>query len=75
MSRAKWKSPYFNNLNEIKKYETYSRSSTILPIMVGTILKVHNGKILNKINITEKMLGRKLGEFFLTRKKFNYKKK
>ena len=81
MSRVKWKSPYVNNdlLAAISDGEktivTNSRNSTIIPCFVGLQFTVHNGKIFNKIKITEKMIGYKLGEFSPTRKKFNFKKK
>lgn len=34
---------------------------------------VHNGKDYHQIKITQDMVGHKLGEFALTRKKFHYK--
>lgn len=86
MSRAKWKSPYIshdliNNFKKIKtkKYSkeifTDSRSSTILPYFVGRTIHIHNGKNFSKIKITENMIGKKLGEFSPTRKKFSFKQK
>ena len=54
---------------------TYSRSSTILPYFVGQIINVHNGKSFSKIKVTENMIGKKLGEFSPTRKKFSFKQK
>ncbi|KAF4119551.1 small subunit ribosomal protein S19 [Geosmithia morbida] len=47
---------------------TNARSATILPSFVGLRFEVHNGKIYNRINITEDMVGHKLGEFSPTRK-------
>ena len=86
MSRAKWKGPYVsNNLlsdcsniktkNYVEEIFTKSRSSTVVPYFVGRIVNVHNGKNFSKIKITEKMIGKKLGEFAPTRKKFTFKKK
>jgi len=40
---------------------------------VGLIFQVHNGKIYNDVEITEDMVGHKLGEFSPTRKPFSYK--
>ena len=47
--------------------KTWSRSSTILPMMVGLTIGVHNGRRHVPIFITENMVGHKLGEFALTR--------
>lgn len=48
--------------------KTWSRSSTIVPEMVGFTIGVHNGKIHVPVFITEEMIGHKLGEFAPTRK-------
>lgn len=42
---------------------TQARSATILPSFVGLRFEVHNGKEYNHIQITEDMVGHKLGEF------------
>jgi small subunit ribosomal protein S19 len=47
--------------------KTWARSSTILPIMVGLTIGVHDGRRHVPIFITENMVGHKLGEFALTR--------
>jgi len=47
--------------------KTWSRSSTILPVMVGFTIGVHNGRRHVPVFITENMVGHKLGEFALTR--------
>ena len=47
--------------------KTWSRRCTIVPEFVGVTFLVHNGKIFNKVLITEDMVGHKLGEFSLTR--------
>ena len=47
--------------------KTWSRSSTILPEMVGLNIAVHDGRRHVPIFITENMVGHKLGEFALTR--------
>ena len=46
---------------------TWSRSSTILPEMVGLTIGVHDGRRHVPIFIIENMVGHKLGEFALTR--------
>lgn len=47
--------------------KTWSRSSTIVPQMVGLTIGVHDGRRHVPIFITENMVGHKLGEFALTR--------
>lgn len=81
MSRAKWKGPYFKTdliLSNIDRKNnevfTKSRSSIIIPNLIGSTINVHNGKNFLKVKITENMIGRKLGEFAPTRKRFSFKK-
>ena len=47
--------------------KTWSRSSTILPQMIGLTIGVHDGRRHVPIFITENMVGHKLGEFAPTR--------
>jgi len=47
--------------------KTWSRSSTIIPDMVGLTISVHNGRQHIPILITENMVSHKLGEFAPTR--------
>lgn len=47
---------------------TWSRSSTIYPEMVGYRFGVHNGRDHIEVYVTEDMVGHKLGEFSPTRK-------
>nr|YP_009306256.1 ribosomal protein S19 [Derbesia sp. WEST4838]AOP19160.1 ribosomal protein S19 [Derbesia sp. WEST4838] len=57
-------------LNLIKKKQvlkTWSRSSTIVPIMIGHTIAIYNGKDFIPVFITEQMIGHKLGEFSPTR--------
>jgi small subunit ribosomal protein S19 len=78
MSRSLYKGPFIQNqlldkiikLNKegIKKtIKTWSRSSTIIPIMVGHTIAVYNGKQHFPIFISDQMVGHKLGEFIPTR--------
>ncbi len=46
---------------------TWYRSSTIVPEFIGYTFEVHNGKIFHRVQITEEMVGHKLGEFSPTR--------
>ncbi len=47
--------------------KTWARRSTIVPEFVGHTFMVHNGKMFNKVYVTEDMVGHKLGEFSPTR--------
>ena len=51
--------------NEVIKI--WSRRSTILPQFVGLTFGVYNGKKFIPVNVTEEMVGHKLGEFSPTR--------
>jgi len=78
MSRSVKKGPYID-AKLMKKVEaiaksgqkavikTWSRSSTIMPQMVGLTIGVHDGRRHVPIFVTENMVGHKLGEFALTR--------
>jgi len=50
-----------------KVIRTWSRASTIFPQMVGFTIAVHDGRRHVPINVTENMVGHKLGEFAPTR--------
>ena len=78
MSRSLKKGP-FADAHLLKKVEamnasgqkqvikTWSRRSTIFPIMVGYTIAVHDGRKHVPVYITEDMVGHKLGEFVPTR--------
>jgi small subunit ribosomal protein S19 len=53
--------------NQKQMIKTYSRSSTIIPEMVGFTISVYNGKTWIPVFITENLVGHKLGEFAPTR--------
>ena len=78
MARSLKKGPYvFHKLmkkieksrdsNKKTVIKTWSRSSMIIPDMVGQTIAVHNGKTFVPVFITENMVGHKLGEFSPTR--------
>lgn len=48
---------------EHKVIKTWSRSSTIVPDMVGLTIAVHNGNKFLPVFVNENMVGHKLGEF------------
>ena len=47
--------------------KTWSRRSTIFPMMIGHTIAVHDGIKHVPVYITEDMVGHKLGEFVATR--------
>lgn len=53
--------------NDRKMIKTFSRTSTIIPEMVGITISVYNGKTWIPVYITEDLVGHKLGEFSPTR--------
>ena len=52
---------------KLKSIKTWSRSSTIIPDMVGLRFEVHNGRYFIDVLVAENMVGHKLGEFAPTR--------
>ncbi|MFT4644012.1 MAG: small subunit ribosomal protein S19 [Planctomycetota bacterium] len=78
MARSIKKGPYIAHhllkkvdvMNESGKktvIKTWSRSSMIIPDMVGLTIAVHNGNKFIPVYVTENMVGHKLGEFSPTR--------
>lgn len=78
MARSIKKGPYvqYKLLDKVLKaretnkktvIKTWSRSSMIIPDMVGQTIAVHNGKTFVPVFVTENMVGHKLGEFSPTR--------
>jgi small subunit ribosomal protein S19 len=78
MARSLKKGPYvyYKLLKKLEKakasnkktvIKTWSRSSMVIPDMVGETIAVHNGKTFVPVFVTENMVGHKLGEFAPTR--------
>lgn len=78
MARSLKKSPFvayhllkkINQMNKAGKKDTittWSRSSTILPSMVGFTIAVYNGQQHVPVFISDQLVGHKLGEFVSTR--------
>ncbi|GIX08953.1 MULTISPECIES: 30S ribosomal protein S19 [unclassified Elioraea] len=78
MPRSVWKGPFVDGYlltkaeaarasgrNEIIK--TWSRRSTIMPQFIGLTFGVYNGRKFIPVQVTEQMVGHKLGEFAPTR--------
>lgn len=78
IERVRQKLPPYTDLKLLKKcrsqasrkqpIKTWRRNSTIYPDYVGCTFLVYNGKGFMPVPVTENMVGRKLGEFALTRK-------
>ena len=85
MGRSVSKGPYiaYHLLNKInllnekgkkEKIKTWSRASTILPLMIGHTISVYNGQKHIPIFISDPLVGHKLGEFVPTRTFRSHKK-
>lgn len=78
MARSLKKGPYIDPslLKKIQNHKpgdrkpikTWARASTISPDMIGLVFAVHNGKNFIDVQVSEDMVGHRLGEFALTRK-------
>jgi small subunit ribosomal protein S19 len=56
-----------NKTGQKQMIKTYSRTSTIIPEMIGYTVSVYNGKTWVPVFLTENLVGHKLGEFAPTR--------
>jgi len=50
-----------------KPITTWARACTITPDFIGHVFMIHNGKQHLRLQVTEDMVGHKLGEFSPTR--------
>jgi small subunit ribosomal protein S19 len=55
-----------------KQIKTHSRYIVIVPPLVGMTIRIYNGKEFSPVQITEEMLGHRLGEFAVTRNKVKH---
>ena len=78
MSRSQKKGPFVDEklFAKVQKAEaagnrepikTWARACTVVPEFIGFTFMVHNGRQHIKVQITEDMVGHKLGEFAATR--------
>ena len=78
MSRSLKKGPYvasylldqveaMNSQGKKDIIKTWSRSTTILPYMIGHTFAVYNGRQHLPVFVSDQMVGHKLGEFSPTR--------
>lgn len=59
-------------LEKKNSVKTHCRDAIILPLMVGKTIMVHNGKEFVQVIVTSEMLGHRLGEFALTRRRVQH---
>jgi small subunit ribosomal protein S19 len=52
-----------------KPIRTHKRHLVIVPQMVGMQIQIYNGKDFVPVEITKEMLGHRLGEFFIDKRK------
>lgn len=78
MSRSQKKGPFVdeklfakvekaNAANNKEPIKTWARACTVVPEFIGFTFMVHNGRQHMKVQVTEDMVGHKLGEFAPTR--------
>ena len=78
MARSIKKGPYaepkllkkiedMNAKGEKRIIQSWSRRSTIFPLMIGHTIALHDGRKHIPVFVTENMVGHKLGEFVPTR--------
>ena len=78
MSRSQKKGPFVDEklfakvqkadaANNKEPIKTWARACTVVPEFIGYTFMVHNGRQHMKVQVTEDMVGHKLGEFAPTR--------
>ena len=55
-----------------RDYKTHCRDLPVLPTMIGKTIKVYSGKEFVPVLIIPEMLGHRLGEYVMTRKKVSH---
>lgn len=63
---------FLKNAEHAKDLKTHCRDLIIIPFLVGKTIRIHNGKEWTQVIIEPDMLGHRLGEFSLTRKKVGH---
>lgn len=54
------------------KVKTHEREMIIIPSMFGKIISVHNGKDFVDVHVVPEMIGMRLGQLVLTRKRLQH---
>lgn len=70
-----WNRGRFQGIMAPEEIKTRSRSSTILPDFLRCKFGVYNGMVYIPVDVTEAMVGHRLGEFSPTKKPVVHKKK
>ncbi|MCK5107541.1 MAG: 30S ribosomal protein S19 [Nanoarchaeota archaeon] len=63
---------FLERLRSGKEAKTHCRELIILPELVGKMIKVHNGKDFVMLKLEAEMIGHRIGEFCLTRKRVTH---
>ncbi|KAI9168468.1 mitochondrial ribosomal small subunit component [Blastocladiella emersonii ATCC 22665] len=77
--RSVWRGPFVTPFPDLQAalsggaVRTDQRSCVILPTFVGATFQVHNGKDYVQVQVTEDMVGHKLGEFAPSKKWVKFK--
>jgi small subunit ribosomal protein S19 len=61
-----------NKIRNGKEPKTHCRDLIVMPEMVGKMIKIYNGKEFVPLKIEAEMLGHRIGEFCLTRKRVTH---
>ena len=73
MVRSRWKVPFLssfvftNRFNKSRFFTTFKRNCIISSVFINKMIHVHNGRDLASIRIQNTMIGKKLGEFIITK--------
>ena len=59
-------------LKQKDQVKTHCRDMLIIPEMIGKTILVYSGKTFEAVRVNEEMLGHRLGEFVLTRKRVSH---
>ncbi len=60
---------FMNKISVKNNVKTHCRTIIIIPLMVGKTVLIHKGNKFEKLEIVAEMIGHRLGEFALTRKR------
>ena len=63
---------FLGKIREGKEAKTHCRELIIIPELIGKMIKVHNGKEFVMLKIEAEMIGHRIGEFCLTRKRVTH---
>ncbi len=63
---------FMNKIAVKNNVKTHCRTIIIIPLMVGKTVLIHRGNKFEKLEIVAEMIGHRLGEFALTRKRTSH---